>query len=92
MGKTKPEDWINYYSDKLNCQGIEVYVDISQYGLEKEPVIITSLHGDSDHWILTGGSSPYNITTKGFKIYIPNITCADALMFNYRIHYIGFCV
>lgn len=59
--------------------------------MKKIPVVITSLHGNSDHWTLTGGSCPYEISKDGFKIFIPKCTCADALIYKYSIHYIGYC-
>jgi hypothetical protein len=89
-GKTSPEDWNNYYSDELKCAGVYVKVDLTSHQLENVPTIVTSLHGATNHWTLTGGSSPYSISEKEFTIYIPHITVSDALRYQYCIHYIGY--
>jgi vacuolar-type H+-ATPase subunit E/Vma4 len=50
--------------------GIFVDVDTSAYGFTSTPIYVVNMHGDSTNWEITGGSSPYNRTEKGFRIYV----------------------
>jgi hypothetical protein len=47
-----------------------VDVDTSSAGFTKTPTYVTSLGGTTRHWATTGGSSVYNATATGFRIYI----------------------
>ena len=50
----------------------DIYVDVdtSAAGFSSVPNYVTSLAGNSNHWITTGASSVYLLTEDGFRIYI----------------------
>uniref|UniRef100_UPI0040577942 hypothetical protein n=1 Tax=Candidatus Electronema sp. TaxID=2698783 RepID=UPI0040577942 len=69
-GKTEPKDW-----DTLsNGRGIYVEVDLRNEGfgdIDINPIsVVTSLGGENNHWATTGASSVYNLTEKGFTVYV----------------------
>ncbi|NEN97634.1 MAG: hypothetical protein F6K50_19520 [Moorea sp. SIO3I7] len=68
-GKT-PEGSTNWQPYDSTPQGIYVDVDTSACGFKSTPYYIVNLHGNSSHWIVTGGSAPYFATAKGFRIYL----------------------
>jgi hypothetical protein len=73
-GKTIPgaTNWQTWGNDTyaLSNRGIFVDIDTSAAGFTQTPVYVTSIHGDTEHWAVTGSSSVYNATSKGFRIYI----------------------
>jgi len=50
--------------------GIFVDVDTTAAGFTATPVYLTALHGNSNHWTTTGGTSVYTPTQTGFRIYV----------------------
>jgi Domain of unknown function (DUF4962) len=78
-------------------RGIFVDVDTSTAGFTSTPVYITSLGGDSRHWATSGGSSVYNATAIGFRIYIrwvdstiPPPTPQSANTDEWHVNWIGY--
>lgn len=53
-----------------NQGGIYVDVDTSAAGFTSTPVYVTSIGGNTGHWRITGGSSVYQATATGFRVYI----------------------
>ena len=70
-GRTQPGKtaWVDYDPARPNF-GIYVDVDISDCGFTTPPVVVTSLHGDSNNWEVTGTSSVYKLSPKGFSVYL----------------------
>jgi hypothetical protein len=64
-GRTSPSDWVKY-----SGEGIYVDVDMSKCGFSSTPVIVSSLHGKSSHWVSTGSSELYSPSETKFRIYI----------------------
>ncbi len=50
--------------------GIYVDVDTSECGFDATPIYMVNMHGNSFNWETTGGSSAYNRTRNGFRIYV----------------------
>jgi len=65
-GRTEPGQGWQKYGDN----GIFIDVDTSSAGFTGIPVYVTSLAGNSHHWETTGGSSIYNSTNSGFRIFL----------------------
>jgi hypothetical protein len=66
-GRTPPGlDWQQY----SNNAGVFIDVNTEGYHFGTTPVYVTALHGRSHHWATTGGSSVYNPTPTGFRVYI----------------------
>ena len=59
--------WINYGSD-----GVKTNVDISDCGFVTIPTLTTSIEGDGGHWLNTGDSAVYHLSTSGFTMYLKN--------------------
>jgi hypothetical protein len=53
-----------------NNAGVFIDVNTEGYHFSTTPVYVTALHGTSHHWATTGGSSVYNPTPTGFRVYI----------------------
>ena len=99
-GKTQPgaTAWVDYDPARPNF-GIYVEVDISSCGFTEPPVVVTSIHGDSVHWELTGPSSVYMLTPKRFRVYVKlptwdqgrgvGLSPAMANKNNWHIHWIA---
>ncbi|MEM9215015.1 MAG: hypothetical protein AAGD25_11790 [Cyanobacteria bacterium P01_F01_bin.150] len=66
-GKT-PEGSTNWRP--YGTEGITVTVDTSACGFQSTPIYVVNMHGDSNNWTTTGGSSAYNRTATGFTIYV----------------------
>lgn len=41
-------------------------------GFKKTPMVFPTITGTSDFWHITGVNSIYNLSAKGFRIYIKN--------------------
>ena len=80
-GQTTPgaTAWQQYPS---SSQGIYLDVNTSACGYTTEPRYITSLGGDTHHWMTTGATSIYSPTATGFRVYVFDnsgpVTPADA--------------
>jgi hypothetical protein len=66
-GTTSPADWRRYVGPG---EGIYVDVDTSSAGFRNTPVYVCSLYGNAAHWGTTGGSSIYDATATGFRVYV----------------------
>jgi len=65
-GRTQPGvGWQQY-----GTGGVFIDVNTAGYHFTTTPVYVTSLHGNAAHWGTTGGSSVYNPTSTGFRVYI----------------------
>jgi hypothetical protein len=64
-GQSSPSDWQVY-----SANGIMVDVNTSAAGFTATPRYITALHGASNHWATTGGTSVYTPSPTGFRIYV----------------------
>jgi hypothetical protein len=66
-GRTEPynTDW----QPHQGTTGIYVDIDTSWAGFT-DPVYVTSLGGETQHWKTTGASSIYNATPEGFRVYV----------------------
>lgn len=74
--------------------GIFVDVDTTAAGFVKTPLYVTALHGTSSHWATTGGTSVYQPTPTGFRIYVKwsdssPLTPATANSCGWHIQWIG---
>jgi len=67
-------------------------VDLSGCNFTQAPIISSSLAGSAGIWIATGGSSLYDITTTGFRVYVnysEAITPSDATFWGWNIDWIA---
>jgi len=74
--------------------GIFVDVDTTSAGFTATPVYLTALHGSSNHWTTTGGTSVYTPTQTGFRIYVrwadgSALTPAQANANGWHIQWLG---
>lgn len=51
-------------------EGIFVDVNIAQYNLKNQPFVNTFLTGENNMWELSGVSAIYELSNKGFKVYV----------------------
>jgi hypothetical protein len=51
-------------------KGIMMEINTEDHAFQTTPIYLTSLRGDTDHWLLVGTSSIYEPTPQGFKIYL----------------------
>jgi len=77
-----------------NGEGIFLDVDTSSFGFKNTPIYITSLGGDSGHWVTTGATSIYAPTPQGFRIYVRvstggELTPAGANRLKWHINWIA---
>ena len=68
-GKT-PEGTTNWQPYSGGTRGIYVDVDTSACGFRSTPFYLVNMHGNSYNWETTGGSSAYQRTATGFRIYV----------------------
>ncbi|NEO47469.1 MAG: hypothetical protein F6K55_26450 [Moorea sp. SIO4A3] len=68
-GKT-PEGSTSWQPYVGGIEGIYVDVDTSACGFQSTPIYLVNMHGNSFNWEATGGSSPYDSTNQGFRIYV----------------------
>lgn len=68
FGKTTSDDWEAYTSGTTS--GLRTYVDLSHLNLKNVPHVTVSLEGDSNIWMVTGGSDVYTLNNKGFSVFI----------------------
>ena len=86
----------NWQKYTATPNGIFIDVDICDLGLTKTPVVTTSLTCTSSCWSVSGVDSIYNLTNKGFRVYIRfnadigNLTVETALRDNYVLNYVVF--
>ncbi|WP_300667739.1 hypothetical protein [Desulfoluna sp.] len=82
-------DWKTY----LDGKGLFVDVDTSICGFATTPLYFTSIGGDCDHWDTCGGTSIYNPTPTGFRVYVQrnglNTTTEDANKRGWHINWHG---
>jgi hypothetical protein len=74
------------------ASGMTVRVDTSACNFTTRPLYITALVGENQHFMTTGGSSPYVNDATGatrFDIYIPNAMPAEANAFKWHIEWIA---
>lgn len=74
--------------------GIYVDVNTGGSGFTTTPVYVTSLGGNSGNWSTTGGSSVYQETPTGFRVYVRwangnALTPAQANSWQWHINWIG---
>jgi hypothetical protein len=84
-----PMNWAVYSSN-----GIMIDVDTSDAHFTKPPVYVTSLYGAGGHWATTGGSSVYQPTATGFRVYVKwsdssSLTPAQAVTYGWRVAWHG---
>jgi hypothetical protein len=58
-------NWIQYSE-----QGLYVDVDTSSCGFTSTPIYLVNMHGNSNNWTATGGSSAYQRKPGSFRIYV----------------------
>src|SRR4028119_986415 len=82
--------WQQYF----NGEGVFVDVDTSSAGFATTPIYITSLGGNSSHWVTTGATSIYFPTPTGFRVYVRwstggTLTPATANQLGWHINWIA---
>jgi hypothetical protein len=92
-GRTPPGN-TNWQLYRDTTPGIFVDVNTSAAGFSNTPVYVTSLGGNIGHWATTGGSSVYQETPAGFRVYVRwsnsnSITPAQANSWQWHINWIG---
>ncbi len=50
--------------------GILIDINMSGCGFTAPPYVFTSMRGSSSHWMTTGETSIYNLTSTSFRVYI----------------------
>jgi len=88
-GSTTSSAWKKYSSS-----GVFVDVDTKSAGFSSTPTYVASLAGSTHHWATTGGSSIYNPTKDGFRIYVrwadgKPLTPADAKRTGWHVTWVG---
>ncbi|NEO43619.1 MAG: hypothetical protein F6K55_05565 [Moorea sp. SIO4A3] len=68
-GKT-PEGSTNWQPYLGGTEGIYVDVDTSACGFKSTPIYLVNMHGNASNWGATGGSSAYDRTNQGFRVYV----------------------
>eukprot|EP01025_Chloroclados_australasicus_P024298 TRINITY_DN24411_c0_g1_i1.p2 TRINITY_DN24411_c0_g1~~TRINITY_DN24411_c0_g1_i1.p2 ORF type:complete len:123 (-),score=5.16 TRINITY_DN24411_c0_g1_i1:349-717(-) len=58
-------DWKVY-----NPVGITLTIDITKCGFSSVPYLVSSLHGNTRHWVSTGGSEVYDLSPNNFTVYV----------------------
>jgi hypothetical protein len=91
-GISSPRDWQAYVG--AGGPGIYVDVDTTDADFPNTPVYVCSLHGNSEHWATTGGSSIYSPTATRFRVYVrrqngASLTPNDADALGWYIAWIG---
>jgi hypothetical protein len=89
-GRTQPGVGWQQYSG----EGLYIDVNTAGYQFTTTPVYVTALHGNSNHWGTTGGSSVYNPTPTGFRVYIRkpdggSLLVSEAQNFGWHIQWIA---
>jgi hypothetical protein len=91
-GTSSPADWQTY----TGAGGPGIYVDVNTSSAEfpDTPVYVCALHGDSEHWGTTGGSSIYSPTATGFRVYVRRhnggpLAPSDARLLGWYVGWIG---
>jgi hypothetical protein len=90
-GRTPPgQGWQQFQENA----GVFIDVDTTPHRFATTPVYVTALHGTSQHWDTTGGSSVYSPTRTGFRVYVRrpdgrSLTVANAQQRNWHIQWIG---
>jgi PKD repeat protein len=90
FGETTSDDWEAYTSGTTS--GLKTYVDLSHLNLKNIPHVTVSLEGDSNTWLVTGGSDVNTLFNKGFSVLIrsvdgQSITPATAKGFDWHVAY-----
>ncbi|MBD2456283.1 RICIN domain-containing protein [Nostoc sp. FACHB-87] len=69
-GKTTPgaTDWKT--GGNVGSDGVYVYIDTSAAGFTSVPTYVITVGGKNHHWGISGSSSIYNPTAKGFEVEI----------------------
>jgi hypothetical protein len=91
-GTTSGQPWQTYTGG--GGPGIFIDVDTSHAHFPGTPVYVSSLHGDSEHWATTGGSSIYLPTATGFRVYVRRsnggpLSPGDAAALGWIVAWIG---
>lgn len=60
-------DWMPYGA---NATGVFVDINTAECGFDALPIYIVNMHGNSENWETTGGSSAYLRTASGFRVYV----------------------
>jgi hypothetical protein len=86
VGRTQPNQWVQYSSN-----GIYVDVVTAEAGFTQTPFYITSLSGNSNHWVVRGSSSIYDSSPRGCRVYIyyDGITVASATSWGWYINWLA---
>jgi len=90
-GRTPPgQSWQQFQ----NNASVFIDVDTTAQRFATTPVYVTALHGDSQHWDTTGGSSVYSPTRTSFRVYVRrpdgrSLTVANAQDRRWHIQWIG---
>jgi V8-like Glu-specific endopeptidase len=85
-GKT---NWQQYNNDP---NSLYVDIDTSAATFSTAPLYYTSLGGDGSHWLAQGVNAVYDVTEKGFRIYLhypTAVTPAQANQWNWHINWVG---
>ena len=85
--------WLDYGSQNTIYKDI----DTRSAGFSKIPIYVSSLYGNSSHWIVTGATSIYVPTATGFRIYatVPDdsrsyiVSASFAAQYDWRIAWLG---
>jgi len=56
--------------DHSSYRGVYSDVDMTSCGFVKVPTVTTSIEGTSNHWVVTGTSSVYNVQPSKFRIFL----------------------
>jgi len=78
-------DWTYY-----NSEGIYEDVDISDCGFTTIPTVTTAIEGTGWHWLASGTSSIYSVTTNSFRIYLQHSSkSASAEQYKWNVEWIA---
>jgi hypothetical protein len=91
-GTTKGRPWQPYAGG--GGPGIYIDVDAADANFPYTPVYVCSLHGNTRHWATTGGSSVYNASASGFRVYVrqadgSSLSPSDAATWGWHIAWFG---
>jgi hypothetical protein len=91
-GTTADQAWHQYTGP--GGPGIYIDIDTSDAHFPFTPTYVCSLHGSSEYWATTGGSSIYNASPTSFRVYVRRadgsaLSPGDAANLQWHVQWVG---
>lgn len=92
-GQTSEKDWKKCEPAEQCAEGIYVQITLADAGFVEPPLYLISLHGEGNHWRLTGTASVYNPTKDSFRVYLKDphgpLTRTTAVEEQWRVSWVA---